>query len=107
MTHEALARALQNFDTKASRAGLIAYLSDASQPGSARGAVCAALASSRRAEVKRALAKALDDEDGWVRYCAFRALRHMGAEVPFCDWVYGEDEDRAESTKALKAWAAK
>jgi hypothetical protein len=104
---EALAAALAGFNTKASRAALIAYLKDNTQPASARGAVCAALASFKSSDSKQALAASLSDEDGWVRYCAFRALRHMGADVPFCDWIFAEEEVRAEATKALEAWAAK
>ena len=47
------------------------------------------------------------DDEGWVRYCAFRALRHMGAKAPFCDWIFGEANARAEASKALRAWAAR
>ena len=101
---EELAAVLGGFDTPATRAALIELLGDATQPPTARGAAAAALASSREAEVRRALQQALGAEEGWVRYCAFRALRHLGAQAPFCDWIFGDDAARAEATRALRAW---
>lgn len=55
-----------------------------------------------------ALAEALDDPDGWVRYCAYRGLMHTAGREgvgAFADWLHGAAADRAEATRALRAWA--
>ncbi|MGE0707065.1 MAG: HEAT repeat domain-containing protein [Planctomycetota bacterium] len=105
---EAVARALGRFDVKESREALLAYLGDDSQPASARGAVATALAGFKaNKEVKQGLAKALADADGWVRYCAFRALRHQGAQAAFVDWIFGDAAAREPVAKALVEWAAR
>lgn len=44
----------------------------------------------------------LDDEDGFVRYNAFIALKMLTGKDDFCDWIYGSKEDRKEVTAKWK-----
>jgi HEAT repeat protein len=105
---EALAKALAGFDSEVSREALANYLTKEDQAPQARAAAAAALASSRDKSSREALLKALGAKDGWVRYAAFRALRHQGAKLEsFCDWVYGEVSTRQAAIEKLKAWAAR
>lgn len=105
---EALAKALAGFDSEVSRKALADYLAKEDQAPQARAAAAAALASSKDKSAREALLKALSAKDGWVRYAAFRALRHQGARLEtFCDWVYGEEPVRAAAIEKLKAWASR
>jgi len=105
---EALAKALAGFDSEVGRKALADYLAKEDQAPQARAAAAAALASSRDKSSRTALLKALSARDGWVRYAAFRALRHQGASLEsFCDWVYGEESLRQAAIEKLTAWASR
>jgi len=54
-----------------------------------------------------ALVAALEDKDGWVRYCAYRALATRSGQDHFCDWIYGDNEHRRKPTESYKAWLGK
>lgn len=105
---EAIAKALSRYRSEVARDALAAYLAQEDQAPQARAAAAAALASRKDKESRAALLKALEAKEGWVRYAAFRALRHQGARLEtFCDWVYGEEPARAAALEKLKAWAAR
>jgi HEAT repeat protein len=55
-------------------------------------------------EVSALLLDLLDDKDGWVRYCAYRALRQRSEQDHFCDWVFGDVEHRKKAASAYRAW---
>ncbi len=38
------------------------------------------------------LVQALEDEDAWVRYCAFRGLEAIRKDVAFQDWIFGDSQ---------------
>jgi len=106
---EAIAQSLGGFGSEEAVAALAAFLGDAGQAASARGAAAVALGVTGAEPALEALAAALDDGDGWVRYSAYRGLRHAAGEAGpdhFADWVYGEAADRAEATRAWRAWVA-
>jgi HEAT repeat protein len=58
-----------------------------------------------RAAVERLVA-ALEDEEGWVRYGAYRALRQLSGADHACDWLYGKPSSHQEAIKAYRAYAA-
>lgn len=49
---------------------------------------------------------ALEDDEPWVRYVAYRALRRIAGEDHFADWLLGKPEDRREAVQRWKAWRA-
>ncbi len=58
-----------------------------------------------KASIQR-LVQLLDDEDGWVRFGAYRALRTCSAKDYACNWLYGSRASRKKSIDEWKAWAA-
>lgn len=59
---------------------------------SRRAHACLAAAATGDAALLRPLLQALLDDDGFVRFCAHEALRHLtGRDVP-ADWMYGDVE---------------
>ncbi|MBI3726494.1 HEAT repeat domain-containing protein [bacterium] len=71
----------------------------------ARASAVAALGGFDKA--RPALVAFLDDEDGWVRYVAYRVLKRRAPPtfVATCDWIYGNKTDRADPIKRWKEWA--
>ncbi len=55
-------------------------------------------------EVDAVLIVALEDKDGWVRYCAYKALAKRSSQEHFCDWIFGDKEHRRPMTDAYKKW---
>jgi hypothetical protein len=53
-----------------------------------------ALGAIEGAESSRLVARALDDRDGWVRYCAYQAAAARTGHDYFCNWIFGSDADR-------------
>jgi HEAT repeat protein len=58
-------------------------------------------------EADEALVGALDDKDGWVRWCAYKALAKRSNEDHLCDWIFGDGEHRRKCVDAYKAWVKK
>jgi HEAT repeat protein len=52
-----------------------------------------------------ALCGALDDPDGWVRYCAYRSLKAQSGADHFCDWIFGDKGHRQKAAEAYRDWA--
>jgi hypothetical protein len=71
-----------------------------------RAEACLALAAIAHPDAIDKLVGALEDEDGWVRYMAYRSLKELSGEDHFCDWIYDTKEKRAPKVEAWKAWAA-
>lgn len=55
-------------------------------------------------EADEALVGALEDTDGWTRWCAYRALMSRGAPDHFCDWIFGDGSQRGKATEAYRKW---
>ncbi len=55
-------------------------------------------------EADAVLVDALDDKDGWVRWCAYKGLARRSSLEHFCDWIFGDNEHRRKATEAYKAW---
>jgi HEAT repeat protein len=55
-------------------------------------------------EASAFLVDALDDKDGWVRLCAYKALRKRSDQDHFCDWIFGDSEHRKKAASGYKAW---
>lgn len=58
-------------------------------------------------EATKVLVELLDDEDGWLRYNAYLALRDKTGEDHFADWIYGSKDDRKSAQDAYKALVSK
>jgi HEAT repeat protein len=57
------------------------------------------------ANTRAALVSFLSDDDGWVRYTAYRVLRKKAPSLDaFADWMYGPPADRAAVVEKWKAW---
>lgn len=56
-------------------------------------------------DVDDVLLGALDDKDGWVRFCAARALAKRSEIDPTCDWIFGDAEHRRKPAEAFRTWA--
>jgi HEAT repeat protein len=55
-----------------------------------------------------ALVAALEDpKDGWVRFCAYEALRKLSGQDHLCDWIFGQPGSRSRAVARYKDWAAK
>lgn len=48
------------------------------------------------------LLKLLESEDGWTRYCAYKALKHVTGKDYVCDWVFGDAKSREEATRRYR-----
>ena len=71
-------------------------------PGRAEAAV--ALAAARDPADAPVLLAALKDKDPWVRFMAYRALKHvLGKDAP-CDWLYGSDVHRSAAVAKYAQW---
>lgn len=53
------------------------------------------------------LTRRLLDEDPFVRYCAYRALRQLTGQDYFADWFYGEAAERGAAASRYFSWAAR
>jgi hypothetical protein len=54
-------------------------------------------------EPARLIAGALEDRDGWVRFCAYRAAAKRVGQDYFCDWIFGGDEARDACARMYRA----
>ncbi len=80
---------------------LLAHARD--KKAAARASAVAALAGFPT--TRGALISLLSDEDGWVRYVAYRGLHRKAPAVDgFADWIYGTQNDRAAAIDVWKAW---
>ncbi len=70
----------------------------------ARGEAAVALGAIRAPEGWEPLCNALEDNDPWVRYMAYRGLKYsLGKDQP-CDWMYGTASDRLAAVKQYRQW---
>jgi hypothetical protein len=51
-----------------------------------------------------ALIEALSDPDGWLRFCAYRALHHLSGQDYFCDWVFGSMDEMRKNVGRYRKW---
>lgn len=72
-----------------------------------RGTAILALGIAGHETVARDLCRFLVDEDGFVRTCAYEALRHITGEDHFADWMYGELGERARAAELYFQWTAR
>jgi hypothetical protein len=88
--------------TKSRRAGemLALLLSDPGQDARAEAALGLGAVGGKAALV--ALADALSDKDGWVRYCAYSALHTSTGRDFFADWIGGGAKTRDETAAKWK-----
>ncbi|MFH1228072.1 MAG: HEAT repeat domain-containing protein [Planctomycetota bacterium] len=54
--------------------------------------------------VIEALIKALSDEDGWTRYCAYRSLNKITAKDFNCEWCFDPPKERQSAVKIWEKW---
>jgi HEAT repeat protein len=102
---EHLCVALGEAGGEAAEKALVRYLTLRTHPDSARGAAAVALGRLGTPGALTALVETLGDPAPWVRYCAFRGLRHTAqGEVPFVDWIYGDDAARAAGAASWRTW---
>ncbi|MHC4608707.1 MAG: HEAT repeat domain-containing protein [Planctomycetota bacterium] len=71
-----------------------------------RAEACLALGAFGGKEAVRALLDALTDNDGWVRFTAYRALRALSGQDFFCRWVFGSREAHGKAAKQYRDWFA-
>jgi HEAT repeat protein len=70
----------------------------------ARGEAAIALGATRAPEGWSALSDALEDQDPWVRFMAYRGLKYsLGRDAP-CDWLYGTATERLAAAKQYREW---
>jgi HEAT repeat protein len=76
------------------------------EPGRpARAEACLALGATGRREAVPHLLRALAGDDGFVRYCAYLALRAITGRDHFADWIYGNASERARAVEAYRSEA--
>jgi len=90
---------------RSSRESLDGVLMDDQMPG--RGEACLAMAGVGSVMAYERLLGALEDRDGWVRFMAYRALRHASGEDHFCDWLYAPADARMATVDRYKRWLDK
>jgi hypothetical protein len=57
-------------------------------------------------EAVDALVAALDDpKDGWVRFCAYEALRKLSGQDHSSDWMFGTPGGRSRAVARFREWA--
>jgi HEAT repeat protein len=71
----------------------------------ARAEACLALGAIAVKPAVDRLVAALEDEDGWVRFMAYRTLKDLSGADHFCDWIYDSAEKRAPQVAEWKKWA--
>jgi hypothetical protein len=69
-----------------------------------RGEAAMSLGRFHTKEAVDALLGALSDDDGWVRFGAYRALKNISGEDYFCDWIFYTDKSRKPYMDAYKEW---
>lgn len=78
----------------------------------ARAEACFAIAALGSKKCKEALVDLLDDSEGWIRFCAYKALAGL-ANIKLddkdyiADWLYGNDSSRKDPIKKWRDWLAK
>ena len=87
---------------RSSREALDGVLLDEQAPG--RGEACLAMAGVGSVMAYERLLGALEDRDGWVRFMAYRALRHASGDDHFCDWLYAPADARMAAVDGYKLW---
>lgn len=68
------------------------------------GTACLALGMTGTAKSAKSLLAMLEHADGYTRFCAYEALRHLTAQDFFADWIYGTEEERAAATAKYQAY---
>lgn len=51
-----------------------------------------------------ALLDALSADNGWIRFCAYRALRQISGSNFFADWINGTPQSTASAIRQYRAW---
>lgn len=83
---------------------LIAILKSDATGGRAEAAL--ALGAIPGREAIEALVAALEDpKDGWVRFCAYEALRKLSDKDHPCDWIFGSAASRSRAAAHYREWA--
>ena len=68
-----------------------------SDASSGRAEAALALGAIAGREAIDALVAALEDpKDGWVRFCAYEALRKLSGQDHMCDWIFGTADFRRD-----------
>jgi HEAT repeat protein len=89
---------------------LIQYTKNKDSDARAEG--CFALAALGSKNCKQALVELLSDQDGWIRFSAYKALCGL-AKIKVddkdytADWLYGNDSSRSEAVKKWREWLSK
>ncbi|MBI3819843.1 MAG: hypothetical protein HY286_14195 [Planctomycetes bacterium] len=68
-------------------------------------AACIALGRMRQKTSAKAVLPYLYHEDGFTRYCAYRALKQITGREYFADWIYGKSLDWAQAGAKYKECA--
>lgn len=83
---------------------LIAILKSDATGGRAEAALALGAIAGR--EAIEALVRGLEDPtDGWVRFCAYEALRKLSNQDHPCDWIFGSPSSRSRAVAQYKEWA--
>lgn len=53
------------------------------------------------------LLKLLESDNGWTRYCAYKALKHVTGKDFTCDWIFGDAKARENATNRYREAANK
>ena len=75
---------------KSGRSVTMRAVASSSRRVRSRAVACRALGMAGRSSAARHLTSFLLDEDPFVRFCAYEALRHLTGQKFFVDWMYGE-----------------
>lgn len=79
-------------------------LTDSDSPGRVEAAL--GLGNVRVVAAVELLIRALEDEEPWVRYAAYRSLRTISGEDYFSDWLFGSKSERRRAVAQWKEWLA-
>jgi len=83
---------------------LLTILKSNATGGRAEAALALAACPSR--EAIEGIVAALDDpKDGWVRFCAYEALKKMSGQDHPCDWIFGNASSRSRAVAHYREWA--
>jgi HEAT repeat protein len=98
---EEVLHALGTAQVESAVAPLVAHASD--KANAARATAVTALAAYPQA--RETIVSLLSDDDGWVRYNAYRVLHRKAPAVDaFADWIYGPPADRAGAVAKWQDW---
>lgn len=89
--------------------GLPALLQVIKSPATGgRGEAALALGAIAGGEAVEALVAALEDpKDGWLRFCAYEALKKLSGLDHFTDWFFGQPSSRSRAVARYREWAGR